>query len=136
VGHRRAASPARRTSTNPPSLLAPSATLPAQGAGGHRRTEMRAGDAGLVCYLLVHQHLPVDWAGQIPSWGSPEERTPDFMQQQAAGVRMVRRLLSGTPELTVEVSMRRSLGAALEALGSGELDACFGRVHDLDPPLA
>jgi LysR substrate binding domain len=51
-----------------------------------------------------------------------------------APLRLVRRLLDGTPELLVELSMRRSLAAALEALGRGELDACFGRVHDLDRP--
>src|SRR6266516_2491620 len=47
---------------------------------------------------------------------------------------MVRRLLDETPELIIELSMRRSLGAALAALGRGELDACFGRVGDLDRP--
>ena len=47
---------------------------------------------------------------------------------------MVRRLLNETPELLIELSMRRSLATALQALGHGEIDACFGRVHDLDPP--
>src|SRR6266516_4849184 len=51
-----------------------------------------------------------------------------------APLRMVRRLLNETPELTVELSMRRSLQAALEALGRAEIDACFGRVQDLDRP--
>jgi hypothetical protein len=51
-----------------------------------------------------------------------------------APLRIVRRLLGEDPALTIELSMRRSLGAALEALERGELDACFGRVHDLGHP--
>lgn len=38
------------------------------------------------------------------------------------------------PDLLVEVSMRRSMGAAAEALERGEIDAAFGRVHDLANP--
>ena len=30
--------------------------------------------------------------------------------------------------------MRRSLPAALEAIGRGEIDACFGRTYDLASP--
>ena len=47
---------------------------------------------------------------------------------------MVRRLLSTTPGLAIEPSMRRSLPAALEAIGRGEIDACFGRPYDLARP--
>jgi len=66
---------------------------------------------------------PASWPLRLDVWG-----------QVQAPLRVVRRLLSETPQLTVELSMRRSLGAALEAMGRGELDACFGRVHDLDRP--
>src|SRR6266487_1913359 len=66
---------------------------------------------------------PTSWPLRLDVWGHVQ-----------APLRMVRRLLNETPELTIELSMRRSLGAALEALGRGELDACFGRVHDLDHP--
>jgi DNA-binding transcriptional LysR family regulator len=66
---------------------------------------------------------PGSWPLRLDVWG-----------QVQAPLRIVRRLLDQTPELTVELSMRRSLAAALEALGRGELDACFGRVHDLDRP--
>jgi DNA-binding transcriptional LysR family regulator len=66
---------------------------------------------------------PTSWPLRLDVWG--------HMQ---APLRMIRRLLVEAPELTIELSMRRSLGAALEALGRGELDACFGRVHDLDRP--
>jgi DNA-binding transcriptional LysR family regulator len=66
---------------------------------------------------------PASWPLRVDVWGHVQ-----------APLRMVRRLLNETPELTVELSMRRSLPAALEALGRGELDACFGRVHDLDRP--
>jgi DNA-binding transcriptional LysR family regulator len=47
---------------------------------------------------------------------------------------MVRRLLDQLPGLTIELSMRRSLGAALHAMRRGELDACFGLVQYLDEP--
>jgi DNA-binding transcriptional LysR family regulator len=66
---------------------------------------------------------PTSWPLRLDVWG-----------QVQAPLRMVRRLLDEAPELTIQLSMRRSLGAALEALGRGELDACFGRVHDLDRP--
>jgi DNA-binding transcriptional LysR family regulator len=66
---------------------------------------------------------PASWPLRLDVWG-----------QVQAPLRLVRRLLDQAPELTVELSMRRSLAAALEGLGRGELDACFGRVHDLDRP--
>ena len=64
---------------------------------------------------------PEIWPLRIDVWG-----------QVQAPLRMVRRLLEQTPELSIELSMRRGLAAALEAIGRGELDACFGRVHDLE----
>jgi DNA-binding transcriptional LysR family regulator len=48
-----------------------------------------------------------------------------------APAQVVRRLVERTPELRIEVSMRRSLAAAIQALGRGEIDAAFGRAHDL-----
>ncbi len=66
---------------------------------------------------------PTSWPLRLDVWGHVQ-----------APLRMVRRLLNETPELAIELSMRRSLAAALEVLGRGELDACFGRVHDLDRP--
>jgi DNA-binding transcriptional LysR family regulator len=66
---------------------------------------------------------PGSWPLRLDVWG-----------QVQAPLRIVGRLLDQDPELAVELSMRRSLAAALEALGRGELDACFGRVHDLDRP--
>jgi DNA-binding transcriptional LysR family regulator len=66
---------------------------------------------------------PGSWPLRLDVWG-----------QVQAPLRIVGRLLDQDPELAVELSMRRSLGAALEALRRGELDACFGRVHDLDRP--
>jgi DNA-binding transcriptional LysR family regulator len=66
---------------------------------------------------------PAAWPLRLDVWG-----------QVQGPLRMVRRLLSETPELTVELSMRRSLAAALEALERAQIDACFGRVHDLDRP--
>src|SRR6266508_5946374 len=66
---------------------------------------------------------PAAWPLRVDVWGHVQ-----------APLRMIRRLRDETPELTVELSMRRSLQAALEALGRAEIDACFGRVHDLEQP--
>jgi len=66
---------------------------------------------------------PGSWPLRIDVWG-----------QVQAPLRMVRRLLSTTPGLAIEPSMRRSLPAALEAIGRGEIDACFGRPRDLANP--
>ncbi|HEX6681613.1 MAG TPA: LysR family transcriptional regulator [Candidatus Limnocylindrales bacterium] len=41
------------------------------------------------------------------------------------------RQLAGESDLMFELSMRRSLGSALEAVERGELDVAFGRTHDL-----
>ncbi len=51
-----------------------------------------------------------------------------------APLRLVSRMTRENPDLLVEVSMRRSLGAAIDALGRGEINAAFGRVHDLAEP--
>lgn len=49
-------------------------------------------------------------------------------------LRMIRRLADEQPDLVFELSMRRSLASALESLARGELDAAFGRPHDLGRP--
>lgn len=66
---------------------------------------------------------PTAWPLRVDVWGHVQ-----------APVRIVRRLIDQTPELLIQLSMRRSLPAALEALEHGEIDACFGRVHDLGQP--
>jgi DNA-binding transcriptional LysR family regulator len=58
----------------------------------------------------------------------------DVWGHAQAPLRAVRRLLTTTPELTIEPSMRRNLDAAIQAIGRDEIDACFGLVH-LDRPL-
>jgi len=83
----------------------------------HARALLAAADAA------AQAARPASWPLRLDVWG-----------QVQAPLRVVRRLLSETPGLTIELSMRRSLGAALAAMGRGELDACFGRVHDLDRP--
>jgi DNA-binding transcriptional LysR family regulator len=83
----------------------------------HAKGLLAAADAA------AHAARPASWPLRVDVWG-----------QVQAPLRAVRRLINQTPELTVELSMRRSLAAALEALGRGEIDACFGRVHDLDRP--
>lgn len=66
---------------------------------------------------------PNVWPLRLDVWG-----------QMQAPLRMIGRMLEQAPELSMRLSMRRSLTAALEAISHGELDACFGRVHDLDRP--
>jgi len=83
----------------------------------HARQLLAAADAA------AQAARPASWPLRVDVWGHVQ-----------APLRMVRRLISETPELTVELSMRRSLAAALEALGRAEIDACFGRVHDLEHP--
>jgi DNA-binding transcriptional LysR family regulator len=83
----------------------------------HARQLLAAADAAA---FAAH---PESWPLRIDVWG-----------QVQAPLRMVRRLLSTTPGLAIEPSMRRSLPAALEAIGRGEIDACFGRPHDLAHP--
>jgi DNA-binding transcriptional LysR family regulator len=66
-------------------------------------------------------------------------RTPRPLRVDVSGHlwpphQLVRRLASEHPELLVELSMRRSMGAALEALQRNQIDAGFGRVHDLGVP--
>jgi DNA-binding transcriptional LysR family regulator len=83
----------------------------------HARQLLAAADAA------AQAARAASWALRVDVWGHVQ-----------APLRMVRRLLNETPELLIELSMRRSLAAALEALGRGEIDACFGRVHDLEQP--
>jgi DNA-binding transcriptional LysR family regulator len=47
----------------------------------------------------------------------------------------MRRLSAAEPRLTIEVSMRRGLLAAIDSLSRGEIDVAFGRVHDLGQPV-
>jgi DNA-binding transcriptional LysR family regulator len=51
-----------------------------------------------------------------------------------APLRIVGRFNQANPELVLELSMRRGMSSALDALGRQELDAAFGRPHDLDHP--
>src|SRR6266511_2141995 len=100
-----------------------------RGSGGVELTE--AGQR-----LLPHARallVAADATAKVARTGSWPLRL-DVWGQVQAPLRIVGRLLDQDPELAVELSMRRSLGAALEALGRDELDACFGRVHDLDHP--
>ncbi|WP_460338135.1 LysR family transcriptional regulator [Actinoallomurus acanthiterrae] len=49
-------------------------------------------------------------------------------------LRILREAVERTPGLRVEPTMRQGLATALPALLGGELDAAFGRVHDLGRP--
>lgn len=47
----------------------------------------------------------------------------------------IMRQLAGQTDFVFEMSMRRSLGSALDAIEHGQLDVAFGRPHDLGRPL-
>jgi DNA-binding transcriptional LysR family regulator len=49
-------------------------------------------------------------------------------------LRILREAVARMPGLRVEPSMRQGMATALPAVRSGELDAAFGRVHDLGVP--
>jgi len=55
----------------------------------------------------------------------------DVWAHAVAPAGLARHLVQERPDLVLAQSMRRSLPTALQALQRGELDACFGRVHDL-----
>ena len=64
-------------------------------------------------------------------WPSARPLRIDVWGQIHAPLRVVRRLAAQIPQLVPELSMRRSLSAALDALERDELDVAFGRPHDL-----
>jgi DNA-binding transcriptional LysR family regulator len=77
----------------------------------HARTLLDAADAASAAVgNLPERSLRLD------VWGAVQ-----------APLRLVRRLTSQSPDLLIEVSMRRSLHSAVAAIRRGELDAAFGR---------
>jgi DNA-binding transcriptional LysR family regulator len=83
----------------------------------HAHQLLEAADAA------VQAAQPASWPLRVDVWGHVQ-----------APVRMVRQLIDQAPELRIQLSMRRSLPAALEALEHREIDACLGRVQDLGQP--
>ena len=59
----------------------------------------------------------------------------DVLDDRLASLRLVQRALAERPELRAEISMRRSLLAALSAMERGEIDVALGRIHDLGRSL-
>jgi DNA-binding transcriptional LysR family regulator len=67
-------------------------------------------------------------------WPQARPLRIDVWGQVHAPLRIVGRLAAQLPELLPELSMRRSLSAALDALERDELDVAFGRPYDLPRP--
>lgn len=55
----------------------------------------------------------------------------DVVDGRLAPLRLVRKLVEDNPDVQLSLSMRQRLSAALPALVRGEIDAAFGRVHDV-----
>jgi DNA-binding transcriptional LysR family regulator len=68
-------------------------------------------------------------------WPQARPLRIDVWGQIHAPLRIVGRLAAQLPQLIPELSMRRSLSAALEALERDTLDVAFGRPYDLLRPL-
>lgn len=64
-------------------------------------------------------------------WPTARPVRIDVWGQVQAPLRIVRTLTAALPQLVPELSMRRSLSAALDALERDELDVAFGRPFDL-----
>ncbi|MER7504470.1 LysR family transcriptional regulator [Nonomuraea pusilla] len=58
----------------------------------------------------------------------------DVYDERFTPLTLVRRASERDPRLRVELSMRQGLTVALPALGRQEIDAAFGRVHDIPGP--
>ncbi|GGQ04077.1 LysR family transcriptional regulator [Streptosporangium pseudovulgare] len=65
---------------------------------------------------------------------APDPLRVDVYDERFTPLRMVRRAVERDPGLRVEPSMRQGLAVALPALRRREIDAAFGRVHDLPAP--
>ena len=79
--------------------------------------------------MLAH----ADAATAVMGAAVPPTRV-DVWGQFQAPLRIVGRFNQANPELVLELSMRRGMPSALDSLGRHELDAAFGRPHDLDVP--
>jgi DNA-binding transcriptional LysR family regulator len=64
-------------------------------------------------------------------WPTARPLRVDVWGQIHVPLRIVRRLAAQLPQLVPELSMRRSLSAALDALERDEIDVAFGRPYDL-----
>ncbi len=68
-------------------------------------------------------------------WPAARPLRIDVWGQIHVPLNIVRRLAVQIPQLVPELSMRRSLSAAMEALENHELDVAFGRPYDLARPV-
>jgi DNA-binding transcriptional LysR family regulator len=84
----------------------------------HARALLIAADSAVAATRSISRPVRVD------VWGHLQ-----------APLRWMRHLTVIEPRLTVEVSMRRNVSAAIDALTRGEIDIAFGRVHDLNQPV-
>jgi DNA-binding transcriptional LysR family regulator len=65
---------------------------------------------------------------------SPEPLRIEVNAERFTPLKVLRDAARRVPDLRIEPSMRQGLAIALPAVQNGELDAAFGRVHDLGRP--
>jgi DNA-binding transcriptional LysR family regulator len=88
--------------------------------------------------FLAHAGRLVETADAAVAASQPSAAAPlriDVWGHVQRPLRLVRAIVDRDEDVAVEVSMRRSTGAALDALRRGEIDAAFGNADDLDRPL-
>ncbi len=97
---------------------------------------VRMTDAGR--RFLSHAEHLVELADAAVAASQPASAAPlriDVWGHVQQPLRWVREIVERNPDVEVEVSMRRSTGAALDALDRGEIDAAFGNADHLDRPI-
>ncbi|TDD93406.1 LysR family transcriptional regulator, partial [Actinomadura rubrisoli] len=66
--------------------------------------------------------------------GVPVPLRIDVYHERFSPMETIRRVIAAEPAIRVEATMRQGLAVALPALLRGEIDAAFGRAHDLGRP--
>jgi DNA-binding transcriptional LysR family regulator len=88
--------------------------------------------------FLPHAEHLVETADTAVAASQPSSAGPlrvDVWGHVQWPLRLVRELVDRNEDIAVEVSMRRSTGAALDALLRGEIDAAFGNPDDPDASI-
>lgn len=97
-----------------------------------RRVELTA--AGRRFLPLARDAIAAYDAAVAAVRGAATPLRVEVFAERFSPLRILRETVEHSPGLRVESTMRQGLATALPAVRSGELDAAFGRVHDLGYP--